>query len=153
MKLGAIVMDCGNAEALADFYAEFLGWDKSVQETAEDRWVIVNDPAWKNTPLVFQEVSGYQSPVWPAETGRQQHPSGFLCGLAGGIGGKKPSRRALRCEVGSGAIFRGLAGVPRSGRSSILPDSDSGGNDETVIGRRARFALRYRSCRKAYHCF
>lgn len=72
MKLGAIVMDCGNAEALADFYAEFLGWDKSVQETAEDRWVIVNDPAWKNTPLVFQEVSGYQSPVWPAETGRQQ---------------------------------------------------------------------------------
>ena len=57
MKLGAIVMDCGNAEALADFYAEFLGWDKSVQETAEDRWVIVNDPAWKNTPLVFQEVS------------------------------------------------------------------------------------------------
>lgn len=120
MKLGAIVMDCGNAEALADFYAEFLGWDKSVQETAEDRWVIVNDPAWKNTPLVFQEVSGYQSPVWPAEAGRQQQMThlDFYVGSPEEL--EEKSRLAERCGAklapvqfsGDWRVFLDPAGHP-----------------------------------------
>lgn len=118
MKLGAIVMDCGNAGALADFYAEFLGWDKSVQETAEDRWVIVNDPAWKNTPLVFQEVLriSISGMAGGDRTTAADDPSGFLCGLCRRNWRKKavsPSvavRSWLRCN------FPGTGGC-----SSIRP--------------------------------
>lgn len=97
MKLGAIVMDCGNADALADFYAEFLGWVKSVQNTPEDRWVIVNDPAWKSTPIVFQEIAEYQPPAWPAEAGRQQQMMhlDFYVGSREELAEK--SRHAERC--------------------------------------------------------
>ena len=117
MKLGAIVMDCGNAGALADFYAEFLGWDKSVQETAEDRWVIVNDPAWKNTPLVFQEVSGYQSPVWPAETGRQQQ----MTHLDFYVGSPEELEEKSRLAEGCGAKWLRCNFPGTGGCSSIRP--------------------------------
>ena len=72
MRLGAIVLDCANAEELAGFYERFLGWLKCSQEyEGETWWVVVNEKG-EGTPLVFQEVSGYERPVWPPKPGQPQ---------------------------------------------------------------------------------
>lgn len=69
MRMGAIVLDSDNADLLAGFYQELLGWK---QERPDDEWIIVASGDNTGTPLVFQQVDGYQRPVWPAEPNEQQ---------------------------------------------------------------------------------
>lgn len=69
MKLGAIVLDCGDAEVLSDFYARLLGWKKT---RYDEEWVFVASEAGEGLPLVFQQVEGYTPPTWPAAPGAQQ---------------------------------------------------------------------------------
>lgn len=69
MKLGAIVLDSGNSNDLADFYAKLLGWTKHVYD---EEWIIVKSDSGEGLPLVFQEIEDYVKPVWPCKQGHQQ---------------------------------------------------------------------------------
>jgi catechol 2,3-dioxygenase-like lactoylglutathione lyase family enzyme len=69
IKMGAIVLDSANADALADFYSKLLGWEK---QRYDSEWVIVASKGGEGTPLVFQQIENYQRPSWPAQAEKQQ---------------------------------------------------------------------------------
>ena len=68
IRLFSIVIDCIDANALADFYAALLGWQKY---TGDPEWIAVGKQGI--TPfLIFQEEPDYRPPVWPANSDGQQ---------------------------------------------------------------------------------
>lgn len=72
MRLGAIVLDSDNIEALSDFYAKLLGWTKSSQMHDGEKWITVIKEDYTETPLVFQENPDYKKPAWPSNKEEQQ---------------------------------------------------------------------------------
>ena len=72
MELGAIVIDSNNSEELAGFYQKLLGWTVERQFLEGEKWIILKSADGTGTPLVFQEISDYQSPKWPPADGLQQ---------------------------------------------------------------------------------
>ncbi len=72
MKLGAIVLDSSDAEALAGFYERLLGWEKERHVFEDEAWFVVKSGHSAGTPLVFQQEDGYERPKWPPEPGAQQ---------------------------------------------------------------------------------
>lgn len=64
-SLAAVVLDCPDARALADFYSRLLGWEVAVDEPA---WVMLRCPTG-GTGLSFQSEEWYRSPVWPEKPG------------------------------------------------------------------------------------
>ena len=65
-----VVLDAPDARALADFYAELLGW--SVNATDEPASVVVGPVEGRTSYIAVQRSPEYVPPVWPAEDGRQQ---------------------------------------------------------------------------------
>ena len=72
MKLGAIVLDSGDPEALAGFYSRLLGWKRERHDFEDEIWYVVKSEHGVGTPLVFQQADGYRRPQWPDEPGAQQ---------------------------------------------------------------------------------
>lgn len=56
-----IVIDCPDAAVLAEFYCKLLGWEWT--HPAVDGWAEIESPT--GTVLLFQEIEGYEPPVWP----------------------------------------------------------------------------------------
>ncbi|WP_336050583.1 VOC family protein [Streptomyces sp. CA2R101] len=68
ITLGVVALDCPDPRALADFYADMLGW--RVTEEDED-WVEIAGPDGRT--LAFQRVAeGYRPPQWPGQDMPQQ---------------------------------------------------------------------------------
>ncbi len=67
IKVLGTVIDCSDASALADFYAEMLGWTKTFTGNG---FATISSPDYPAL-LVFQEVENYQSPIWPWEKDKQ----------------------------------------------------------------------------------
>lgn len=61
------VLDCRDAQSLADFYVKLLGWEKVF---SNDGWTGLKSP--QGWTLAFQEIEGYVAPVWPWEPNSQQ---------------------------------------------------------------------------------
>ncbi len=68
MTLTATVLDAPDAQTLARFYRQLLGWTLT---TDEPGWAKV-DPPGGGTGLSFQTESAYVRPTWPAGSGDQQ---------------------------------------------------------------------------------
>ncbi|WP_030813926.1 VOC family protein [Streptomyces sp. NRRL S-337] len=69
ITLGVTVLDCPDHTALAEFYAQMLGW--RVTRGDEDDWIEVAGPNGRT--LAFQRVeSGYRPPQWPGQDVPQQ---------------------------------------------------------------------------------
>lgn len=64
--LGAVVLDCPDPTALANFYAALLGGKVEPQEDWVDLTGITG------TPLAFQAAPGFVPPQWPRPDGSQQ---------------------------------------------------------------------------------
>lgn len=62
-----IVIDCGNAGVLAGFYSRLLGWEWT--HPCANGWAAITSPT--GMVMAFQEVEGYEPPVWPWENGKQ----------------------------------------------------------------------------------
>ena len=62
-----IVVDCSDAGILAEFYSKLLGWEWT--HPRANGWAAITSP--EGVVMAFQEVEGYQPPVWPWEEGRQ----------------------------------------------------------------------------------
>lgn len=60
------VIDCADAAAMAQFYSKFLGWEYNFPRSGG--WAAVTSP--EGVVYAFQEVDGYQPPVWPWEDGK-----------------------------------------------------------------------------------
>ncbi len=64
-SLRTVVLDCLDANALADFYSRLLGWEVTVREP---HWALMRCPNG-GTGLSFQSEAWYRPPVWPEEPG------------------------------------------------------------------------------------
>ncbi|MFD0168704.1 VOC family protein [Streptomyces decoyicus] len=67
ITLGVVALDCPDPRALANFYAEMLGWQVT---GGEDDWVEVAGPGGRT--LAFQRVADYRPPQWPGQDVPQQ---------------------------------------------------------------------------------
>lgn len=68
MTLSGIVLDSPDAQKLAAFYQQLLGW---TMEQDEPGWVKLRGPA-PGAGLSFQTEPRYVPPTWPAAPGDQQ---------------------------------------------------------------------------------
>ena len=62
------MLDCKNAQALSDFYAKLLDWEK---DTTDPEWIVVKSKD-STVNLLFQQDEDYVPPVWPEKPGCQQ---------------------------------------------------------------------------------
>ena len=68
-EMRAVVLDCPDPRALAEFYRELVGGEITY---ADDDWVNLCDGA--KVILSFQRAPDYQAPDWPsAKRGQQFH--------------------------------------------------------------------------------
>lgn len=68
MTLTAVVLGARDANALAAFYRDLLGWEVRSEEPG---WVTLTNPGG-GEGLSFQEETGHVPPVWPAGPEDQQ---------------------------------------------------------------------------------
>ncbi len=71
IRLGNIMVDCGDEQALCEFYRKLLGWEKRE---------MYGRPALRSADgvmLLFIEEEDYVPPVWPEEGGAQQKQMHF----------------------------------------------------------------------------
>jgi len=64
----SVVIDCKDADSLAEFYAKMLGWRRC---PAGNGWAAISNPNG-TMYLYFQTEPNYEPPVWPAKPGYQQ---------------------------------------------------------------------------------
>lgn len=71
IRLGNVMVDCGDARKLRDFYAELLGWEKcelyGQLAASSDNGII----------FMFAQEEDYVTPVWPEQEGKQQKQMHF----------------------------------------------------------------------------
>jgi catechol 2,3-dioxygenase-like lactoylglutathione lyase family enzyme len=60
-RLETICLDCADAQAMAAFYEQLLGWEPTLSEPG---WVLMPDPDG-GTGLSFQAELDYREPTWP----------------------------------------------------------------------------------------
>ena len=75
LRWGGVCIDCADAEELAQFYGDLLGWDIAARDSPDDRkggsgWVALRSPDG-GLGLSFQAEEWYQPPVWPEEPDKQ----------------------------------------------------------------------------------
>ena len=63
-----VTLDCSDAETLASFYADLLGWEITARDGAG--WLQLRDPGG-GVGLNVQAEPSYEPPTWPEEPGRQ----------------------------------------------------------------------------------
>ncbi len=72
IKMYALTLDCPDPYALAQFYAELLGWDIPFHD---NDWACAGAPGANQGAypgITFQRNPAYIPPVWPEEPGAQQ---------------------------------------------------------------------------------
>ena len=67
MSIVGFAYDCKDADKLADFYVELLGWKKTLSGGG---WAGIHSP--QGIILAFQTVDEYIPPVWPWKNFEQQ---------------------------------------------------------------------------------
>jgi len=67
MSIVGFAYDCKDADKLADFYVELLGWKKTLSGGG---WAGIHSP--QGIILAFQTVDEYIPPVWPWKNCEQQ---------------------------------------------------------------------------------
>ena len=67
MSLTGVVLDSDDAQALAGFYRQLLGWETAVDEPG---WVMLTTPG--GAGLSFQTEALYVRPTWPSKPDEQQ---------------------------------------------------------------------------------
>lgn len=68
LRLSTVVLDCADANSLADFYSRLLGWDVTARESD---WALMRSPDG-GTGLAFQTEPWYRPPVWPEQAGQPE---------------------------------------------------------------------------------
>ena len=68
MIFSGVVLDSPDAQTLAAFYRDLLGW--AVRDD-EPGWVVLSAPSGQ-TNLAFQTENAYVRPIWPAGPGEPQ---------------------------------------------------------------------------------
>ena len=95
--LDAVILECRDAAALADFYIRLLGWKKNYVE--ENEWTDIISPSG-GVKIAFQQNPDYIPPVWPDEPGTQQQ----MAHLDFTVRDKTQMERAVQHAFSCGAV-------------------------------------------------
>ncbi len=71
ISIGDIIIDCGDAQKLREFYAELFGWE---------RCELYNIPGVRSESglaILFMQEEDFVPPVWPEQVGKQQKQMHF----------------------------------------------------------------------------
>ncbi len=60
-----VCIDCADAEAMAAFYGQLLGWDVTSRDG--EVWIAMADPSG-GAGLLFQAEADYRAPTWPEQS-------------------------------------------------------------------------------------
>ena len=101
IALDAIVLECKDAAALADFYIRLLGWEKNHVEPNE--WTDIISPSG-SVKIAFQQNDGYIPPIWPDEPGAQQQ----MAHLDFAVRDKEQMELAVQHALSCGAVKSGI---------------------------------------------
>lgn len=71
IRLGNVMVDCGNQQALRDFYVALLGWEKC------EKYGLPAVRSENGIVFLFIQEEDYVAPVWPEEPGKQQKQMHF----------------------------------------------------------------------------
>ncbi|SHE34095.1 VOC family protein [Dysgonomonas macrotermitis] len=63
-----VIIDCSDANIMAGFYSKLMGWEWT-HPRSDEGWAAISSPT--GMFFIFQEVEGYQPPVWPWQEGKQ----------------------------------------------------------------------------------
>jgi len=66
----AVVLECPDPAALADFYSRLLGWPV-IRDDGD--WATVRPSEDEGMRLSFQQAPGYRPPVWPDAASSMQY--------------------------------------------------------------------------------
>lgn len=86
-----IVIDCADANIMAAFYSKLMSWEWT-HPRAKEGWAAITSPT--GMVFIFQEIEGYQPPVWPWQEGKQTqmlHLDLFVNNLEEGV------KHAIEC--------------------------------------------------------
>jgi catechol 2,3-dioxygenase-like lactoylglutathione lyase family enzyme len=67
LRIETINMDCGDSQAMADFYGQFLGWEIKWRD---GDFIIMGNPEG-GPNISFEPYANYRPPVWPEKPGEQ----------------------------------------------------------------------------------
>jgi predicted enzyme related to lactoylglutathione lyase len=75
IRWGGVCLDCADAEELAAFYRQLLGWEITARDEPDARlggsgWIGMADPSG-GVSLSFQAETWYEAPTWPELSGAQ----------------------------------------------------------------------------------
>lgn len=113
IAINAVVLDCKDTAALADFYVRLLGW-KREPDNEDEAFAGIFSPDG-GARILFQQNEDYIPPVWPEAPGRQQQ----MAHLDFTVKGREQMERAVRHALSCGAV---KAGVQYSDRWTVLLD-------------------------------
>lgn len=97
IALDAVVLECRDAAALADFYIRLLGWKRNHVE--ENEWTDIIAPSG-SVKIAFQQNPDYTPPIWPNEPGAQQQ----MAHLDFSVHNQEQMALAVRHAVACGAV-------------------------------------------------
>jgi predicted enzyme related to lactoylglutathione lyase len=97
----SVVLDCPDAEELARFYGDVLGWQVSVDEG----WAEIRPEDGSNC-ICFQQVDDYRAPEWPGQTVPQQMHIDFDVPDLDAGAAAVLARGATKADVQPGTTFR-----------------------------------------------
>jgi catechol 2,3-dioxygenase-like lactoylglutathione lyase family enzyme len=67
LRFQTVCIDCSDANAMADFYGELLGWEITYRD---DDFILMRDPGG-GAGLSFQARQDYRPPTWPEQRDSQ----------------------------------------------------------------------------------
>ncbi len=71
ISIGDIIIDCGDGQALREFYAELLGWERC------EMYEIPGVRRQDGLVFLFAQEEDYVPPIWPEQDGKQQKQMHF----------------------------------------------------------------------------
>ena len=92
-KLRAVILDCRDIAALANFYAKMLGWKRGV---SIEHYAEIESPDG-GARIGFQKNDDYTPPIWPEEPPGQQMMAHLDFEVAGASEMEEAVRRAIEC--------------------------------------------------------
>ena len=99
ITLCCVVLECPDAGALADFYAEITGGTVAFRDPG---WATVLGPGGR---LDFQTAPGHQPPVWPDPASSMQAHLDFLVDDLAATEARVLAAGATREQVQPGEVF------------------------------------------------
>ncbi len=114
IALDAVVLECKDVAALANFYIQLLGWKERYGEGGV--WQDIVSPSG-GAKIAFQQNEDYIPPAWPDEQGAQQQ----MAHLDFAVNSLEQMELAVQHAISCGAVKAGVQYSPTQWTTMLDP--------------------------------